>query len=334
MTIEIEKSGLLTTIQDNGRYGFRKYGVIVSGAMDPIAMRISNILVGNEEDSSVLESTLIGPNIKINEDCLISICGGDLSPKINGINAPMWRPIYIKSGSVLSFTGCKLGARAYISFSGSFNLDKTLGSNSTYIRASIGGIEGRALKNGDVINLNTPTTIGVKIINKLKKNIDEKGFSSTSWFIGKNFICNYSSAPILRFTKGVQFHCFTDKSIKDFCNNKFKITLQSDRMGYRLNGPQLYLKEPLELISEAVTLGTVQVPKDGNPIILLADGQTTGGYPKIADIASIDIPIAAQLKPGDKITFREISLEEAQRLYILREKKLKYLKNLINFKFD
>jgi len=334
MCIEILNSGLLTTIQDLGRYGFRKYGVIVSGSMDTFSHRLSNLLVGNVEGEATLEVTLMGPKILIKQDALISICGGDLSPKINNNEVPMWRPIYVKAGSVLSFGEYIWGARCYVAFSGSFNIIKTMESKSTYLRAEIGGFCGRALKKGDILDLNKPTFKGEKIIDKLGETIGEDSIACSKWFVGDDFLPDYRNSPVIRIIKGGQFEYFNEESKRNFFNSKFDITNQSDRMGYRLSGPNLKLENPLEMISEAVALGSIQVPPDGNPIMLLADRQTTGGYPKIADAITVDIPVLAQLKPGDAISFREVSLDEAQKLYIIREKNIAYLKKAIKIQTE
>ncbi len=334
MSIEILSSGLLTSIQDLGRYGFRKYGVIVSGAMDPLAHRIANMLVGNEDSAATLEITLIGPKILIKDDSLISICGGNLSPQINNCNAPMWRPIYVKAGSTLSFGKCLCGTRSYIAFSGSFNVKEAMGSKSTYLRAELGGFHGRQLKQGDILDVNKPSSKGIRIISKLLDYTNLNIFYSTNWFVGGPLVPNYRNCPTIRVLKGTQFKYFNEESQKNFFNNKFTITPESDRMGYRLKGMNLKLEVPLEMISEAVSLGTIQVPPDGNPIMLLADRQTTGGYPKIAEIITVDIPLAAQLKPGDTVMFTEISINEAQNLYIERENNVIFLKTFFKLKME
>ncbi|KYH28957.1 MULTISPECIES: biotin-dependent carboxyltransferase family protein [Clostridium] len=332
MGIEIINPGLLTTVQDLGRYGFRKYGVIVSGAMDEVSHRIANLLVGNREEEAALEITLLGLEILIKEDTLIAICGGNLSPSINECKIPMWRPVYVRKGSILKFGKCVDGARAYIAFAGSFDIEKIMESKSTYLRGEIGGFEGRKLKKGDVIKLNKPHSEIMNFINILSKRVNSNGFAYPKWFINKSIYCKYSENPVVQVTKGGEINYFSEESIKSFFSEEFVITPQSDRMGYRLKGKMLTLKEPLEMISEAVSLGTVQVPPDGNPIILLADRQTTGGYPKLAEIISVDIPIIAQLKPGDNIKFQEVSLEYAQKLYIQREENIEELKTALKIK--
>ncbi|MCY6959069.1 5-oxoprolinase subunit C family protein [Clostridium brassicae] len=332
MGIEVISPGLLTTIQDLGRYGFRKYGVIVSGAMDSFAHRVANILVGNEEGEATLEITLLGPKILMNEDTLISICGADLSPKINDVFMPMWRPVYVKKGSVLSFGKNNYGARAYLAFAGSFNIEGVMGSKSTYLRAEIGGYEGRQIKKGDILSLKDCSEIGKKIIYTLSLNVNDDGFSYPKWFVSSKIIPNYINNFNVRVVKGGEFDYFCEDSKKALFKNSYLITPQSDRMGYRLKGENLQLEEPLEMISEAVALGTIQVPADGNPIILLADRQTTGGYPKIGQVSSIDIPIVSQMKPGDRISFSKITLKEAQELYIQREKDIQDLRRGLNLK--
>lgn len=334
MGIEIIRPGLLTTIQDKGRYGFRKYGIIVSGAMDTFAYRMSNILVGNEEGESVLEVTLLGPQIYINEDTLISICGADLSPKVNGDKVPMWRPIYIKKGSKLTFGKNKFGTRAYIGFAGSFDVLKVMGSDSTYLRAEIGGYKGRALKKGDTLELKESSELSKKIIKELSCGKKECKVIYPKWFVTNKILPLYKNNPVVRIIKGGEFNYFNEESKKKLFQCNYRITPESDRMGYRLKGQNLELKEPLEMISEAVALGTIQVPPDGNPIILLADRQTTGGYPKIGQVISVDIPLVAQLKPGDNISFCEISLKEAQELYIKREIDIENIKKVLDMKID
>lgn len=333
MGIEILSPGLQTSIQDLGRYGLRKYGVIVSGAMDSFAHRVANILVGNDEGEATLEITLLGPKILFKEDTLISICGGNLSPKINNKLIPMWRPIYIKKNSILSFGENTQGARAYLAFAGSFAVDTVMGSKSTYLRAKIGGYNGRKLESGDMLNIEAPSAVSMKIINELLKVKGMKDYYYPKWGVSTSILPKYNSNSIIHVVKGGEFDFFCDSSKQNFFCKSYLITPQSDRMGYRLKGDLLELNRPMEMLSEAVALGTIQVPPDGNPIILLADRQTTGGYPKIAQVISIDIPIMAQRKPGDKINFKEITLREAEGLYIQREKDIKDLKNSLKIKF-
>lgn len=322
MSLRIIKPGLLTSIQDLGRKGFQQHGVIVSGAMDGHSLRIANMLVGNEEGEAALEITLMGPTIKIGKNCLISITGGNLSPTIDNQSVPMWKPILVKKGSILRFEGCKSGCRAHLSVSGGFAIPEVMESKSTYLRAGIGGYMGRALKADDVLEFNEPSKI---IGNRTFKG----SFSFPMWFVNeKEFMPG--GKPLIRFIDGSQYESFTDSSKDSFVAEAFKVSNQSDRMGYRLSGPTLELKDNGELLSEAVTNGSVQVPPDGNPIILLADSQTTGGYPKIAQVITADLPIIAQVKPGETIQFSRVNLKEAEKLLLQKERQLKELQASIS----
>ena len=331
MSITVLNPGLLTSIQDLGRVGFQKYGVIVSGAMDSYSLRLANILVGNREGEAVLEITMAGPSLMIQKGIVFAITGADISPTIDEEVVPMWRPIYLNKDSILKFSVCKSGCRAYLAFAGGFKIPLTMESKSTYIRAGIGGYKGRSLKKDDILELEKPEKKSVHIINKLSKQLSPNKFISPNWCVREmeNKNCDVTAIRVIRER---QFENFTEQSINDFFHSVFNISMKSDRMGYRLNGVKLKLKKPVEMISEAVYFGTIQVPPDGNPIILLADRQTTGGYPKIAQIVSVDIQKIVQLKPNEKIMFKEISLEDAERLYFQREKYINYIKIGVDLK--
>lgn len=332
MSITVIHPGLLTTVQDLGRYGYQKYGIIVSGAMDTYSLRLANLLVGNKEGEAGLEITLMGPSLEIEEGTLLAITGGDLSPTINGEPIPMWRPVYLHKKSVLKFGACKSGCRAYLAVAGGYNIPEVMESKSTYLRAGIGGFQGRVLQKGDVLQIKSLMKESLRIVKSLAEKDLLNSFSSTHWYLKKEYIIKDFENIRIRVIRDRQFYQFNVDSKEQFLNSLFKITPQSDRMGYRLSGPNLKLEKPLEMISEAVSLGTIQVPPDGNPIILLADRQTIGGYPKIAQVASVDISKVVQTKPGDKIYFEEISLEEAETLYIEREKYIQNLRIAINLR--
>ncbi|WP_409305996.1 biotin-dependent carboxyltransferase family protein [Peribacillus sp. SCS-155] len=331
--ITVIKPGLLTSVQDLGRYGYQKYGVIASGVMDKLSHRIANILVGNDENEPTLEITLLGPAIQFEEDSLISICGGDLSPSINGTLVRPWRSIFVKKGSKLTFGPAKSGSRTYLSVAGGFNVKEVMDSKSTYLRAGIGGFKGRALKAGDSIPFHQPGDLSISIMEYLARQAKDRQFAEMEWSVASNLTPAYRKDAAIRVIKGNQYHLFSEVSRYKFFSETFEVTPQSDRMGYRLKGPFLQLEKPEELISEAVSFGSIQVPSEGSPIVLLADRQTTGGYPKIGQIASVDLPIIAQAKPGDRIRFSEVSHEAAQALYLEREAELKQLKNGILLKF-
>lgn len=331
--LNILKPGLFTSVQDLGRFGFQKYGVITSGAMDQVAHRIANILVGNPEHAPTLEMTIIGPKLEFNRDCLISICGGKSEPKIDDIPIKCWRQVFVKQGSVLEVGPISDGCRAYLAVAGGFNIPNVLGSKSTYFRAKLGGYKGRNLKAGDQIPVDTPSKLSQHIVETLTQKRTEKPFHEANWLINSAIIPNYREHPSLRVMKGRQFHLFDQTSQTNFFEKPYTITPQSDRMGYRLTGPSLNLNEQHDMISEAVSFGTIQVPADGNPIILLADRQTTGGYPKIGQIAAVDLPLIAQAKPGATVRFIEITQAQAQLLFLQRERIIADLKQGIIFRF-
>ncbi|WP_272466534.1 biotin-dependent carboxyltransferase family protein [Terrihalobacillus insolitus] len=330
--ISLTKPGLLTSVQDLGRYGFQKYGVITSGVMDQLAHRTSNLLVGNEENEATIELTLLGPVIDFEEDKLISICGGNLSPSINGEPVRLWRPILVKEGSQLRFGQCISGCRAYLAIAGGIGVPNVMDSKSTYLRAGLGGFKGRALNVGDKLETKHINDVSARMIDELSKCSGDENFAETDWSVASDLFPSYEKIPSIRVMKGRQYHLFSKESQDTFFSQPFEITPQSDRMGYRLKGPSLSLEEASEMLSEAVNFGTIQVPSDGNPIVLLADRQTTGGYPKIGQIATVDLPLMAQLKPGDLVRFVEVSHEEAQHLYLEREMKIQQLKQGILLK--
>lgn len=334
MSLKVLQPGLLTSIQDLGRYGYQKYGVIVSGAMDSYSLRIANLLVGNNENQAVLEITLVGPELLIEKDVLLAITGGDLSPNVEGRPIPMYRPVYLKKGNILRFGVRKSGCRSYLAIAGGYNISEVMGSASTYLRAGLGGFAGRALQVDDVLQLKDPQDKNMVMLRQLVSNSSTSSYVSTKWFLGRSYIPQEGEPAKIRVTRGRQFEQFSKASKEEFWNCPFQVTSQSDRMGYRLSGTALKLENPLEMISEAVSLGTIQVPPDGNPIILLADRQSVGGYPKIAQVALVDVAVVAQLKPGSKICFQEISLQEAERLYFLREQEIAALQRAIYLKMQ
>lgn len=326
MSITVLKPGLLTTIQDMGRPCYQKYGVIVSGAMDTYSARLSNIIVGNLENEAALEITLIGPSLKLEKGTLFSLTGANLSPTINGKSIPIGRAIYLINDCILEFGTCINGCRLYLAVAGGFDIPIVMNSKSTYLRAGFGGFKGRALKKNDVLKIGTKSEVSTKIIKTFN---GDTTFVLSSWYL-KSFIDINSENTVIMVFEGRNFKDFKEESIKKFFSTKFTVSNNSDRMGYKLFGEKIELKHALEMISEPVNLGTIQIPPDGNPIILLADRQTTGGYPKIVNVASVDIQKIAQLKPKDKITFKKITLEEAEQLYFERETVIRKLKESIN----
>ncbi|WP_338472210.1 biotin-dependent carboxyltransferase family protein [Niallia sp. XMNu-256] len=331
--ITILKQGFLTTIQDIGRYGYQKYGVITSGAMDSISLRLANLLVGNEENQPVLEMTIQGPHIRFEHDSLIAITGGDLSPMIDQTLIPLWKAIFVKKGTELTFSKAQTGCRAYLAIGGGFVVPEVLGSTSTYLRANIGGFKGRPLKAGDQLSIYPPKQHVIPFMEYARQNLLNRAFIEAKWSISTKYIPNFSSHPVIRIVKGRDYHFFTKESQYQLFHQPFSITPNSDRMGYRLLGPLLKLDKLQEMISAAVTFGSIQVPSEGNPIILMADRQTTGGYPIIGEVATVDLPLIAQTKPGDSLSFLEISHQDSQLLYLNREQNLRSIKQGIIQKY-
>ncbi|MFT8322269.1 MAG: biotin-dependent carboxyltransferase family protein [Bacillus sp. (in: firmicutes)] len=323
--ITILKPGLLTTIQDLGRYGFQKYGVIVSGAMDATAHIIANLLVGNNQFMPTLEITLVGPAVQFKEDSLISICGGDLSPEINGKFVSTWRTIFVEKDSILTFGKAISGCRAYLAVSGGFAVPSVMNSYSTYLRAEIGGYFGKALQAGDSLQYGKASELAKRWSEKLKKKQCINGMVEEKWTIAPTMISSYQKDISVHLLKGREFFLFSKESQCKLFQEEFTISSKSDRMGYRLQGEALFLEKQQEMISEAVDFGTIQVPADGNPIILLADRQTIGGYPKIGQIATVDFSSLAQAKPNDRLRFTEINHHDAQILLLKRQQEMKQL---------
>lgn len=294
---KVKKPGLLTTIQDYGRVGYQQYGIVVAGAMDSFSMNISNFLVGNKGDEAVLEVTVMGPKLEVLQDAVIAICGGNLSPTVNGKDVPMWKSFEVNAGDRLEFGQPVEGARSYISVAGGFDLPIVMGSKSTYLKAGIGGFEGRALERGDVLK----STGKIKGKRGRALHYDE--------------VPSYEKEITIRVVMGPHLHAFTDEAVETFLSSTYEVTPKSDRMGYRVTGPTLEHETSADIISEAIPLGGIQVPANGEPIILMSDRQTTGGYTRIATVISNDISSLAQAMPGCKIRFQEVSVEEAQEIY-------------------
>lgn len=324
MTIRVLRAGLLTTVQDKGRFGYRQHGVAACGAMDAFALRAANLLVGNDDGEAALEITVIGPSLRFEADALISVCGGDLSPEADGIPVPMWRPVYVKAGVSLTFGACRSGARAYLAVGGGIDVPQVMNSRSTYLKAGIGGFKGRALKEGDTLPVGARSSLG--------EPPDERGAEplyATEWFAGREALPAYAANPVVRAVRGRDFGLFGEESRERFFSEPFRVTPESDRMGFRLAGPELKRKQGSELLSEAVAFGAVQVPPDGSPIVLMADCQTVGGYPRIAHVITADLPVLAQVKPGGIVRFAEVSLQEAESLHLRREADLALLAGAI-----
>jgi antagonist of KipI len=328
----IDKPGLQTSVQDLGRPGFQQYGVVAGGAMDPYAHRVANLLVGNSENCATIEAALAGPSIRFETDSLIALAGGDLSPSIDGEPVPMWRPVAVKAGAVLSFGMAVSGCRVYVAVAGGIEVPEVMGSRSTYTKARIGGLDGRCLEKGDRLPVGNPSIHAKQWTATVLSKAGHKQFCAADWSVSDDLIPLYGKEAEIRMMRGPQHHWFDEESLAAFFGGIFTVSSESDRMGYRLKGDTLRLSEPRELLSEGVVAGAVQVPSGGSPILLMADRQTTGGYPKIGQAAAVDLPIVAQMQPGAKLRFREVSVEEAQQQLTHQKKQLSELKLSVELK--
>lgn len=331
MSLRVGQPGLLTTVQDLGRIGHQRDGVPVSGAMDPLALRVANLLVGNDETDAALEITLTGPTIIFEGDALIAMAGADLSATLDDERVPTWRAIRVPSGATLAFGAPRVGCRAYLAVAGGIAVPPVLGSRSTYIRAAFGGVDGRALRRGDVVSTGAPSVLAGCISSSLVRA--DGRVAVARWSVGATLRPAYADHTVVRVIPGAHEHALTEASRDLLRQTTFRISPQSDRMGYRLEGPALALAQPLELLSEPVAFGTVQLPPGGSPIVLMADRQTTGGYPRIGEVATVDLPLLAQLKPGDHVRFAPISLEETQALYVEREQEIARMRQSIALRY-
>jgi biotin-dependent carboxylase-like uncharacterized protein len=319
--MHVDKPGVFSLLQDSGRYGVQRLGVPVNGAMDEWAHRVANLLVGNGKTAATLECTLQGPHLRFDHDTLIAVTGADMEIVIDGVQAPRNRAVLVRRNTTLAFGKRTSGARAYLAVRGGFATEPVLGSRSTFVRGAFGGFEGRALRKGDQVLLH-PADAGYP---ELQAALVSSGMPFVN---GPVFRFQSHAAPMgaWRFIAGPQWDAFSDKARQSFTHDVFRIDARSDRMGYRLNGPVLDLKHPLEMVSEAVNFGTIQVPPDGHPIVLMADRQGAGGYPKIGYVISADLPALAQALPGDAVGFLPTTLDEAEQAYLDREDRLEILR--------
>lgn len=297
--ITVIKPGWLTTVQDLGRYGYQQYGLPVSGAMDRRASIIANRLVGNRDHDASLEITLKGPELLFENALVIAVTGADLAPSVNGIGIPLWTSLLVEAGSRMTFGTRRAGARCYVAIAGGVDVPVVLGSRSTHLSSQTGGVKGRGLAQGDVLAGGVP-------------------FPPTRTMIGRSLPETlrplYSTTATLRILPGPQPSSFSEQALEVLTTNPYRLSSQSDRMGYRLEGSKLAHAGTDQWISDGTAMGALQVPSDEQPILLMADRHTTGGYPKIAVVISADLHLAGQLMPGDTVTFRMTTLHEAYML--------------------
>lgn len=311
MSLEILEPGLLSTVQDLGRIGHRRHGVVVGGAMDRRSHAVANILVGNDPGAATIEMTLIGATLRFASGTLVALAGGGMRGAIGGETLPVRRPILVPAGAELRFTPTNIGCRTYLALAGGIEVPPVLGSRSTDLRAGLGGLQGRALRAGDTLAAGQPTALAERLARVLAAERGDLPFAATVWSASADLDPSLRQSPHVHALPGLQATEFDRDSLAAFHGERFTLSPRSDRMGYRLEGPALRLSDPRDLLSEAVTTGTVQVPPEGRPIVLMADAQTTGGYPRIAQVIDADLPVLGQLRPGDALRFEPIGLAGA-----------------------
>jgi len=310
-SLEILSPGPLTTVQDLGRYGFGRYGVPPSGALDSFSLRVANLLVGNPETEAGLEITLMGLKVRFLTDLVVALCGGDLQPYLNDRPFEMWASQIVRKGDILFLKAPRTGCRAYLAVGGGISLEPVLASKSTNLASKFGGYEGRALRKGDILFSADP----------------DNHLCSAVKIFGPEGRPSYTGDWILRVLFGPQDQDFPEESKRLFLDSSFTVSTHSDRTGIRLSGPVLHRRKDLadSIISEGIVSGAIQVPGDALPIILLVE-TITGGYRKIATVISADLPLLGQIKPGDKVTFQKVSMEEAILALQIRENHISLLK--------
>jgi antagonist of KipI len=304
------KPGMLTTIQDTGRWGFQARGVPVAGPMDPLSHRLANALVGNARDAALLEVTLLGPELEFEDERLVAVTGADFDLSLDGRATALNAPFTVAAGSHLRFGARRLGARAYLAVSGGIAVAPTLGSRSTHLVSAMGGLGGRALLAGDRLPLGDPS------LRQGAALAPQEAVAALP-----------DGRATIRVLPGPQADRFTADALEMLQSAPYTVARDSDRMGFRLEGPPLTYARGAEIISDATPLGVLQVPASGQPILLMADRQTTGGYPKIATVIAADIAIAGQLAPSDTIMFRVCTAQDAMKALIAQERALMALED-------
>ena len=312
-SIEVISAGLLTTVQDLGRKGYQRYGIPVCGALDPVSLRVANVLVGNPEGRAGLEITVLGPTIKFTSDSVVALVGADFKIDLNGREVRTWESIEVSAGSVLSIGTALDGVRAYLAIAGGVDVPLVMNSRSTDLKGVFGGFEGRALQDGDSL----PIGHSRHVLNWSQRGLPA-GISRQPTF-GQEFQ--------VRVVLGPQDSEFTQSGIETMLTSEYTVSSDSDRMGYRLEGTEITHESGPDIVSDGTALGSIQVPGSGQPIILLADRGTTGGYTKIATVIAPDIGLLSQALPGAKVRFMAVSVEESHEVLREQEEMIREIKS-------
>lgn len=327
MAFTVIRKGFAASVQDLGRPGYQRFGIIVGGVMDPPSAKLANWLVANPSPAAVVEYSFIGPTVLFTEDTLFAITGADCQPQLDNRAVGTGRPYLARAGQILSIGGLSSGSRGYLALAGGIDTVPWLGSRSTYERAGLGGFKGRFLKEQDRLPVGRPSPLAAGVM---------KGLASEPAPGGCFFSLrrSYRGIRTIRVTSDRLWPRFSADSRRQFLHSVYRVTASSDRMGYRLEGANLVLDRPLELYSEAVTNGSVQVPRSGQPIILMTDHQSTGGYPRIAQVAAVDLPLLSQLPPGSMLRFQKIPVLQAEKLFLKQAEELAFLQRRVTRRLE
>lgn len=323
MSIQVQKPGLLDTLQDGGRYGYQQLGINPGGAMDRLAMRVANMLVGNKPGMAVLEMHFPAAVLLFETPTLVALSGADFSPEIDGKQVPLHQPLLVKKGATLQCKKQRKGARLYLAVAGGFTAEEWLHSASTQLQVKAGGFAGRALRKHDSLLLKTPAPY------LLPEPL--QAFETLPWRAAVDGL--YHDGPV-RCIAGKELDRLDKRSRQLLTDSVFQITRESNRMGYRLQGPALQTNLTGELVSTAVTRGTIQLLPNGQLIVLMAEHQTTGGYPRVGHVASADLPALAQKQAGEQFGLQLVSVAEAEKILREQEMNLQQLQNACNFRLD
>lgn len=324
MSIRIIKAGIADSLQDQGRFGYQQLGINPTGMMDPFAGRIVNMLVGNDPSVAVIEMFFPAATIHFEQETIIALGGADFSASINGDAIPLWHPVIVCRNSILQFHKLRSGVVSYLAIKGGLKISPWLNSYSTNIKAAAGGFKGISLQKDDVIALNQQL--------HLKEKLADKDFIVLSWNAGINYY-DIDSGKIL-VLQGIEWDYLRKDSKEMFLNQPFSISRAADKMGFRLKGNNLLSDTKEELLSSPVCYGTIQLLPDGQLIILMADHQTTGGYPRVAQVITADLPKVAQMRPGNVIQFRLTDQHTAEQLLLKQNLHLQQLQNACTFKLE
>jgi antagonist of KipI len=290
--------GPQTTVQDLGRFGQLRYGIPPSGPVDGFAFVLANRLVGNPDGAAALECTLVGPRFEVSASCAVAVTGADMPVTVNGREAPGWTTLVLRPGDTVKLGPARAGVRSYVAFSGGLEVPPVMGSRSTYLRGRLGGLEGRALRKEDRLRVVAAPP-------------------PRPWRVARRALPDYTGEPTVRVVLGPQADRFTQTGIDALLGSAYAMLPQSDRMGARLSGERITHARGHDIFSDGIALGSIQVPGDGQPIVLLVDRQSTGGYTKVATVCSFDVGRVGQVRPGQSLRFRALTVHEAHRL--LRE---------------